>query len=120
MAGADDFAYARGQLSVGQLQAEIVQFWEDLDNLDSSALEAELSKAGFGRAALAGIDRTSAITVRAGTSGVDPTTAVILVTLAPSANRVIKDLWATVVLPRIRKRWGEDAIGEDKQKRSQD
>jgi hypothetical protein len=56
--------------------------------------------------------------VQAGSSGVDPTTAVILVTLAPSANLIIKDLWRKIVLPRIRKRWGDDAIGEEK--RSED
>jgi hypothetical protein len=45
---------------------------------------------------------------------VDPTTAVLLVSLAPSANRIIKDLWKKIVLPRIRERWGDDAIGEEK------
>jgi hypothetical protein len=51
--------------------------------------------------------------VRASTSGVDPTTAVLLVSLAPSANLIIKDLWK-VVLTRIRQRSGADAIGEEK------
>lgn len=120
MAGAEDFAYARGGLSVEQIQAEIAQFWETLDNPGSSNLEAELSAAAVDRAALAGIDRENAITVRAGTSGADPATVILLVALAPSANRIIKDLWVTVVLPRIRRRWGEDAIGEEKQKRGQD
>jgi hypothetical protein len=120
MAGTGDFVYARGELSVERVQAEIAQFWEAFDNPGNSALEAGLGEAAIDRAALADVDRACAITVRAGTSGVDPTTAVILVTLAPSANRVIRDLWATVLLPRIRKRWGEDAIGEEKQKRGQD
>ena len=51
--------------------------------------------------------------MRAGTSGVDPTTAVLIVSLAPSANRIIQDLWK-VVLTRIRRRSGADAIGEEK------
>jgi hypothetical protein len=114
MHGVEVFVYARGELSVDQVQAEIAQFWQAVDNPGSSAMEAELSAAGLDRTTLASIDRTSAITVRVGTSGVDPTTAVLLVTLAPSANRIIKDLWSTVVLPRIRRRWGDDAIGEEK------
>jgi hypothetical protein len=77
-------------------------------------LDAELSAAGLDRARLADVDRENAITVRAGTSGVDPTTAVLLVSLAPSANFVIKDAWKKVVLPYIKRRRGEDAIGEEK------
>ena len=114
MSGAEEFVYARGELSVDQVQAEIAKFWQALDNPGSSALEAELSAAGLDRTTLASIDRKNAITVRAGTSGADPTTAVLLVTLAPSTNLIIKDLWAEVVLPRIRRRWGDDAIGEEK------
>lgn len=114
MSGVEEFVYARGGLSVDQIHSEIAQFWQALDNPGSSALEAELNAAGLDRAALANVDRENAITVRAGTSGVDPTTAVLLVTLAPSANRIIKDLWVTVVLPRIRRRWGDDAVGEKK------
>jgi hypothetical protein len=114
MSGAEEFIYARGELSVDQIQAEIAQFWQDLDNPGSSALKSELSTDGLDLTALAGADTANAITVRAGRSGVDPGTALIIVTLASPANRIIKDLWATVVLPRIRRRWGDDAIGEEK------
>ena len=118
MAGAGEFSYARGELSADQLQTEIDQFWQALDSTGGSALEAELSAAGFDRTALAGRDRKGAITVRPGRSGVDPVTAVLIVSLAPSANLIIKDLWEEVVLPRIKRRRGDDAIGE--QKRGQD
>jgi hypothetical protein len=118
MAGAGEFFYTRGELSVDELEAEIAQFWQALDNPGSSALEAELSAAGLDQTALAGLDRESAITVRPVTSGVDPATAVLLVSLAPSANLIIKDLWEEVMLPRIKRRRGDDAIGE--QKRGQD
>jgi len=114
MSGAENFVYARGELSVDQIEAEIARFWQDFDKSSSPALAADLSAAGIDRAALAGVDREDAITVRAGTSGVDPTTAVLLVSLAPSANLIIKDLWEKVVLPHIRRRSGADAIGEEK------
>lgn len=114
MPGAEEFVYARGGLSVDQVQAEITQFWQALDNPGGSALEDGLSADGLDRTALVGIDRKNAITVRADTSGADPTTAILLVTLAPSANRIIEGLWTKVVLPRIRRRWGDGAIGEEK------
>ena len=118
MSGAEEFVYARGGLSVDEIQDEIAQFWQILDTQVSPALDAQLSAAGLDRAAFEHVNRENAIIVRAGRSGVDPGTAVLLVSLAPSANRIIKDLWKKIVLPRIRERWGEDAIG--KEKRGQD
>jgi len=114
MTGVEELFYVRGQLSADQLQAEIARFWQALNNPGSSALDAELRAAGLDRASFVGVDRENAITVRAGTSGVDPTTAVLLVSLAPSANFVIKDAWKNVVLPYIQRRRGADAIGEEK------
>jgi len=118
MSGAGELFYTYGVLRVDQLQSEIAQFWQVLDNPGLPDLDAELGAAGLDRAALADVDRENAITVHAVTSGVDPPTAVLLVSLAPSANLVIKDLWEKVVLPRIKRRWGVDAVGEEK--RSQD
>jgi hypothetical protein len=112
--GEEELIYAQGQLSVDQIQAEIARFWQDLDNPDDPALDTELSAAGRDRAELADVDRKTAIDVRPGGSGVDPVTTVLVVALAPSANRIVKDIWATVLLPRIRRRWGDDAIGEEK------
>jgi hypothetical protein len=118
MSAGEDLVYARGELSVDEIRSEIAKFWQILDNQDSPALDDELRAAHLDRAALDGVDRESAIVVHAGSSGVDPTVVLLLVSLAPSANRVIKDLWTKIVLPRIERRWGDDAIGEEK--RSQD
>jgi hypothetical protein len=118
MSAGEDLVYARGQLSVDEIQSEIAKFWQIFDNQDSPALDDELRAAGLDRAALDGVDRESAIVVHPGSSGMDTSAVVLLVSFAPSANRVIKDLWKKIVLPRIERRWGEDAIGEEK--RSQD
>lgn len=114
MSGAEEFIYARGTLSADQIQAEIAQFWQALDDPGSSTLKTELSAAGLDLTSLADVDTENAITVRPGRSGADPVTAILIVALAPSANQIVKDLWATAVLPRIRRRWGDDAIGEEK------
>jgi hypothetical protein len=113
MSGAENLFYAGGRLSADQIKAEITRFWQDADKASNPGLDADLSEAGLDRAALAGVDRENAITVSNSTSGVDPTTAVLIVSLAPSANRIIQDLWK-VVLKRIRDRSGADAIGEEK------
>lgn len=114
MAGEEVLVYARGELSVEEIRAQIAEFWHIIDNSGSSDLDADLSAAGLDRGMLAGVSRQDGIAVEAGNSGVDPITAVVLVTLAPSANVIIKDLWRKIVLPRIQKRWGDDAIGEEK------
>jgi hypothetical protein len=113
MSEAEELVYARGELSVDQLQAEIAQFWQEFHDPPSSALDSELTAAGIDRAALVNVDPRNAISVEARTSGADTTVVLIAVALAPSANRIIKDLWATTLLPRIRRRWGEDAIGKE-------
>lgn len=113
MSGAENLFYARGELSVGQIEAEIARFWQDLDKAGNPVLDADLRTAGLDRSALGGVDRENAITVRAGTSGVDTPAVVLIVSLAPSANRIIQDLWK-VVLIRIQRRWGADAIGDEK------
>jgi hypothetical protein len=111
---ADEIVYSRGELSIIQIEAEIAQFQQELGTSNSPMVDSELQAAGLDRAALANVDLRNAITVRAGNSGADPTAVLIIVSLAPSANRVVKDLWATVLLPRIRRRWGDDAVGEEK------
>lgn len=112
MSGGAKLIYARGELSADQVQAEIAKFWQDLDSAGDSELEARLTAAGLDGAAFDGVDKDSAITVQPGTSGVDPIGVVVVVTLA---NRIVGDLWEKVLLPRIRRRWGDDAIGDRKQ-----
>ena len=118
MTDGEELVYARGELSADQLQAEIARVWQELDDPASSGLDSKLRAASLDRVAISDLDRQSAITVRAGTSGADTNAVLIVVALAPSANRVIKDLWKTVVLPRIQRRCGEDAVGEEKRSRA--
>lgn len=110
----DEHVYSRGELSIDQIETEIAQFWQEFDTSASSLLDSELFAAGLDQAALSNVDRRNGITIRASASGADPTVVLIIVSFAPSANRIVKDLWAAVLLPRIRRRWGNDAIGEEK------
>jgi len=97
-------------LSAERLQEEITLFWRDLAT--NPSIEADIRAAGLEPSALADIEQTSAITVRPASSGVDTTAALLIVAFTPTANRMLQDLWSNLLLPRIRRRWGDDAIGE--------
>ncbi len=105
----DELIYARGELSVESLQREIARFWADA--AVSPELQAELAGAGLKYEESGDTESSQQIKVRAGSSGADPASVVLIISLAPSANRVLKDIWADIILPRIKRRWGDDAIG---------
>ena len=109
----EELTYARGELSAEQLQQEIARFWAELK--ESQELQEEVAAQGNNMATLRDIESATAIKVRLDSSGTDPASVVLIVALAPSANRALKDLWATILLPRIRRRWGDDAIGDESQ-----
>lgn len=111
MGDSSEVAYQQGELSAEQLREEIARFWADLK--PGSAAQAQVDDAGLDSGVLDHVEPTDAITVRVGSSGTDPVSVVLIIAFAPTANRALKDLWATVVLPRIRRRWGEDAIGRE-------
>lgn len=109
---ADELIYGRGELSVGQVQQEITQFWRELDK--TPEILAKFDDLGIGARELDAIEKLDAISVRADSSGTDPTSVLIIIAFAPTGNRILKDIWTSTLLPRIRRRWGDDAIGEEK------
>jgi hypothetical protein len=106
----EELTYSRGQLSAEQIQQEIAKFWAELET--SSELQAELATAGISRDLLRDSNPRDAITVRVDSSGVDPVSVSLIIAFAPTANRALQDLWTTVLLPRIRRRWGDNAIND--------
>jgi hypothetical protein len=109
---AEELIYARGQLSAESLQQEIARFWADVP--ESPELQAEVAAAGLDYPAPDNALLAGQITVRPGSSGADPVTVALIVAFAPAANRMLKDVWATVILPRIKRRWGQDAVGGER------
>jgi hypothetical protein len=107
----DEITYRRGRLSADQLLDEIARFWEESGT--SPGLQLQLDGLGFDLGALKEIDQSELIKVRVDSSGTDPASVIFAISLAPAANRVLKDLWATILLPRIRRRWGDDAVGDE-------
>jgi hypothetical protein len=111
--------YARGTLSIEQIEAEINKFWRDMEKSDAETLELELQTASFDGLVQGRAELEHAITVQASASGADPTAVLVIITFAPSANRIVKDVWETAILPRIKRRWGEDAVGAEERSRNQ-
>jgi hypothetical protein len=105
----DELIYLQGQLSAEQVEQEIGHFWAELDT--SAELQADLAAKGIDSATLRKIRPNDPIRVRAESTSIIPGHQTIRITFAPVANKILKDVWGAVILPRIARRWGADAIG---------
>ncbi len=107
-----ELAYGRGTRSADEVQREIQNFWDDLDSSDE--LRKELADAGVDVDSLPQQNRENAIRVSVRGAGVEPTAVALVIAFAPVANEVLISLWKQVLLPRIRSRYGRDAIRDEK------
>lgn len=103
--------YHRGHLSADQIQQEVDEFFAELKT--SQEFVAGITSNTLTTAELRQVIGTDPIKVKVGSSGLDPLSVSLIVMFAPAANRVAKDLWTTIMLPRIKRRWGDDAIGNE-------
>jgi hypothetical protein len=107
-----ELLYSRGTRSAEEVQREIDSFWDSLESDDD--LRKEVRNAGIDDAELEGLDRQEAISVSVRGAGLDPTLVSLVVAFAPTVNAVIVSLWKKVILPRIRRKYGRDAVGSEK------
>lgn len=106
-----EISYVRGTRSAAEVQHEIDSFW---GAIEGDELRREVSDVGIDVSELAGLDQRDAISVSASGSGIDPGTVALVVAFAPAANSVLVSLWKKVILPRIRRDHGRDAIGPER------
>ncbi|MCA2211316.1 hypothetical protein [Jidongwangia harbinensis] len=106
-----ELVYGRGTRSADEVQREIDRFWAELEHDDK--LQAELRAAGLDLRAVPPERRPEAIQVRVRGAGLDPTSVALIVAFAPVANAVLVSLWEQVLLPKIRDRFGRDAIRDE-------
>ncbi|GAB1646156.1 hypothetical protein [Krasilnikovia sp. MM14-A1259] len=104
--------YGRGTRTADEVQREIDNFWAELDASDE--LRKELADAGVDPSAVPAPDRPGAIRVSVRGAGIDPTAVALIVAFAPAANEILVSLWKQVLLPRIRSRYGRDAIQDER------
>jgi hypothetical protein len=105
-----ELEFERGEASLATLKQQTEAILKSLGEAEG---RAELEAAGFDPSVLS--DATFAFDTReAGVLGVGETVIVSVAAshvIAPVAKKVLLDLWKVVVLPRIRRRFGEDAVG---------
>ena len=104
--------YGRGTRSADEVQQEIDKFWAEVET--SEQLRKDLADAGVDLSGVSGTERGNAIRVSVRGAGIEPTAVALVIAFAPVANEVLISLWKRVLLPRIRDRYGRDAIGDEK------
>ena len=106
----DELVFARGQLSVAELNREVESFWSELQVSDD--LKNKLAAHEVSADDLLQLSPGEAVSIRSASAGIDPGTVAIVIAFAPPVNHALKSAWNTVILPWIRRRRGEDAIKE--------
>jgi hypothetical protein len=99
--------YSYKEVDQQQLESELDTLWQQLKEDD---LAAEARAEGIDLSSLAGYSRDQVITVTKEGHGFDPVTTALVVAFAPVAARVAKDLWTKILLPRILRNKGKNAL----------
>jgi hypothetical protein len=110
-----ELRYSRGTRSVDEVQRDVDEFWTEFAN--GEELRKEVENAGIDVAMLDGVDREGAIRISARGAGIASERVAIIVAFAPIINTALISLWTEVLLPRIRRRYGRDAIREEQHPR---
>jgi len=109
---ATQVSYTRGTRSVEEIQREINSFWDQLRH--DVRLREEIKDVGIDIPDDAAEDWHDAIHVEVKGAGIDPSTVALIVAFAPSANAIVVSLWKKIILPRIRRKYGRDAVGQER------
>jgi hypothetical protein len=104
----EELVYARGQLSIAELNREVESFWGELGVSDD--LKAKLAAHEVDANELLRLPPAEAVIITSDSAGIDPGSIALIIAFAPSVNHALKSAWDTVILPWIRHRRGEDAI----------
>jgi hypothetical protein len=96
-----------GGVSPEAVNAEIARAWEDLQN--DERLRAKVIAEGADLADLGTVDKDAAIAVST-PSGLAAET--IIVAFLPVAVKIATDVWTHIILPRLKRKFGDDAIVE--------
>ena len=91
----------RGFRNVNEFEQAIDSLWSD------PAVQAELKTLDV----YGGItERRDAITITRAAMGIDPAASAIIVAFAPVAAKVVVDIWDKIIIPKIERKFGKDAV----------
>ena len=108
------YRYARGSTSVSDINNELDRLWNELGT--DPGLKRDLAKAHIDPTTIPSGPRSELIDIKIDRQGIDLSGATVLVALA--ARRVLVDLWQKVLLPRLIRSYGADALRKQAPKRS--
>jgi len=100
------------KIDIGDVRAEMDRAWKDL--------LADPAPSGFSAAALdelRPLQGRQVAGLQAEGHGLDPLTIAYLIAFAPVAAEIAKDVWTNFLLPRLRKKFGDDAIRDEPDRR---
>ena len=92
-------------VTLQQLDQEMDRAWSELQREGG---DPELG--GIDLTHVLPLGRRDVVVARPDSQGVDPITTAIVVSFAPVAAKVSSDLWSKLLLPALRRRFGEDAV----------
>lgn len=97
------------QISDADLNAELDRLWDALTR--DPSMRAELAGHGLDIPdAVVTQPRSQIISLRRDSAGLDPVTTAVVIAFAPPVAKMVGDLWTIVLLPRIKRRFGQDAL----------
>jgi hypothetical protein len=99
-----------------QLNAELDSLWLALEK--ESALREEVAALGLSEEEkkILAAPRKDTINFRTGEQHADPGTISLIVVLAPYAKKIGKDLWEKVLLPHLRRKFGDNVVQRKRKK----
>jgi hypothetical protein len=104
----DEIRYSYKKIDQAQLESKLDEFWEGLQQYLDLAAEARAE--GIDLDALHGKSRKEAITVKKEGDGFEPATTALIIAFAPVVAKVTRDVWEKLLLPRILREKGQDAL----------
>jgi hypothetical protein len=110
---ADEYRYLIDGISVSDVDEEMDKIWNDLQNPNSGIFEDSIEK-GFTKNDLEQLTqnkRSELIDVSQDEAHLDPVLTAILIAVG---TQVAKDIWTGIIFPRLKKRFGDDSIKENR------
>lgn len=113
-----ELTYRGVRVSTRDINDDIAAFWREYES--GEAARRAVAEAGIDTALLDSLDsdaKRQAVVVEPPEGGLDPLTLAILVKFGlPVGAAVAIDLWRKVLLPRVERKWGAGAMGEEVQR----
>lgn len=108
-----DLVYSSNILSVDDISNKLDELWLEIQQ-PYSQLRRQALEAGINLDALQGMNRDEVVSVERPSSGFADTELLIFIgkAMAPVVAKIAIDLWNNLLLPRIRRDKGEDALVE--------